>query len=254
MNLKSIPLKKWLEFAFTFVIGLLTLLALCFPLQQVTIGGLLTFQENAFDMFDFNSIFMSADFEWGSTVLGVIGIVQLVVSIILIIVSILNFINKRDSLVSKVIIGICIFFCLVYLIEGPLLNALYNKYGTYIDGYGVISGEVVSVTTLSYLPFILAVIFLVAYLCIDKYVVSGGAVSENDSIKITKKQDLNADTISNQNNGKIDKNDEEGKEIIPNEDNDIVSQLKTYKELLDSGILTQEEFDKLKKEILENNR
>lgn len=73
MNLKSIPLKRWLEFIFTFIIGLLTLLALCFPLQKGgdTVYGIYKYQESGFDLFDFNSICRPDNLEWISTIVGV---------------------------------------------------------------------------------------------------------------------------------------------------------------------------------------
>jgi len=43
---------------------------------------------------------------------------------------------------------------------------------------------------------------------------------------------------------------QKGKTTIVSEKSDSVDEIKKYKELLDSGIITQEEFDAKKKELL----
>lgn len=62
-----------------------------------------------------------------------------------------------------------------------------------------------------------------------------GTVSVNDSYK--------GETINNYNANTNDR--------TTNVKDDIVEQMRQYKELLDLGIITQEEYDKKKKEILE---
>ena len=278
MKLKNIPLKRWLEFIFTFIIGLLTLLALCFPLQKggTTLYGITyQYEENGFDLFDFNSICRPENLEWISIVVGVFCIIQLVVAICTMAIAILHFFSGKFGELSFYMLLVCLIFCTIYLVLGPVLNTvlLNDENGIWLDNLGYIQVDLnyISVYTLSYIPFILTMIISLIYWLIKKYVLptikpktQSATVLNNPQIDAPRHDEPNRQLDKqikqvdeqvlrgSETAEPIHKSTEQKDENTKTNSKDMVSQLKTYKELLDSGILTQEEFDKLKKEILEN--
>lgn len=268
MNLRKIPLKKWMDSAVVFFMGLITLLALVFPLQK---GGdkfgIYKYQECGFDLFDFNSIARPENLEWLTIIVAVFCIIQLLASIFVMIFAVINLFSNSFGKAIAISRFMCIVFCFVYAIMGIILNAVYlsNKNGLWLDDYGYlgvlgVDKEFVSVYTLSYVPFILVIVIWGLYLLIKEYLLHPNKMSEQKSLN-TKLSDINMskNTIiseknlqqnKEENNNQISICELEKQEEIIGQLKDSIEGLKSYKELLDSGVITQQEFDELKKRIL----
>ncbi len=249
MNLKEISVRKWLDSACALVMGLISLLALCFPLQKGgdKYWGMYKYQENGFDLFDFNSIARPEELEWLTIIVAIICIMQLLLSIGVIGFAIANLFSNKFEKIVKNSLYVCILLCLVYGVMGIILNAVYlsNKNGLWLDDYGYLDIDkvYVSVYTLSYIPFILVVVIFVIYFLINKVLSS----KNEQRSETSKKQTVdNVEVTDN----KGTQNKEYLKQDKLYEVKNSVEVIKTYKELLDNGAITQQEYDEIKNNIL----
>ena len=95
MDFKKITKDRWVSFILAFFIGLWSFLTLSFPILQMNITNLLTYKECGFDLFDFNSIFMSDANQMFCIILGIVMLVQFALSIALIVFAILSLFDKE---------------------------------------------------------------------------------------------------------------------------------------------------------------
>lgn len=206
--------------------GVLTLIALSFTLQKVDVLTVV-FKENGFDLLDMKSIFISEEFAWGSALIGSFGILQLCLSLVTIVISVVSFFifsaqtNKTCCMALNIA---SLAFLFLYLLEGVIFNSIYNGVGAYIEG--VSFDEYASdPSTSSYIPFIIGCIIMAGYFVCTFIINDNFALPNVSKVRQTKSWRA--------------------------QDYEVVADtLKKYKELLDSGIITQEEFYLKKQEIL----
>ena len=147
-DMKHIALEKIIRCGFVFMIGIITLIALCFNIYNYDsiIKG------NGFAMLSFNNVIMfvysDAYIEGLCTAIGVLCWLQLIYSLIVIIGVLAKFffadfpLNKTIYKVTPII---CLVFLVLYMIEGIVFSFLYP------------------ITTFTYIPFILGLIVLIIY-------------------------------------------------------------------------------------------
>lgn len=225
--------KRLITGIFAFAIGLMTLLTLLIPFLQVDIFGL-KLSETGFSMFDFKFDKINEPYEAFAYLLGVVSIFQLSASVTTMIFAILSIFFFEEPIKNRILVScvnVCLLFTLIYMIIGimyPILAPYYvlSSDGSfalsdYNDGYGVIAAF--NTYTLAYIGFIINILLATGYnIC---------------AIVIkTPKKSSEGDMQTPQRNIETVKGISEG--------------LKLYKELLDAGIITQEEFEKKKQEIL----
>lgn len=230
-----------------FTMGLTTLLTLCLPLLQVKDSILESFIAYVHkDVRTFESGFTLLDLEGSSTIykesavaVGVVSWIQLVLSIETMIISVVLLCIPSEKIVNIVLsvqMAICIAFIASYMILGiTYINSYYEYFCIFEDGTFTFTDKkyasgntykgtplyTMQTQTLAYIGLIIGMILLIAYI-----VCSITLKGRNEKTSTMHKSD-NSDLANN-----------------------VAKALKQYKELLDSGIITQEEFEKKKHEIL----
>ena len=198
------------------VIAIMTLLTLCFTLLKLDarIYGY-SFKENGFNLLDFDSKFT----DWAGTVYGILSIIELVVAVSVIVLSVINFFTDKFKL-GNIIIACAISVAVAYMVEGIVFKAVYNKY----QGDGLLDDYL---STAAFVPMILQTVFVASYIVV------------NAILKINKSNVGVAKT-------------EVVASLEPEKKNNlsVLEELKKWKELLDMGVITQDEFDIKKKELL----
>ena len=238
MDLQKITKERWVDFAVSLMIGVWGLLALTFPLMQMNITNLLTYKECGFELIDFNSIFLPDDNNILGVFMSIFMLVHLALSIALIVLAILSLFDKSCIGASKSLVYYCYALIFLYMILGILFSELYKDSEHWLDmengNLGSIDESTTSIFTLSYIPFIITSLILFAY---SLY----GALTygKNKKMASVTEDSTSSEIISNTNFKKAE------------DVNDIVKQLTSYKELLDNGTITQEEFEKLKKKLID---
>ena len=249
MDFKKITKDRWVSFILAFFIGLWSFLALSFPLTQMNVANLLTYKECGFELFDFNSIFMSDANQMFCIVLGIVMLVQLALSVALIVFAILSLFDKEYTDTSKTLMIYCYIFIFIYMVFGIVFSLVYKDSQHWLDAnngnLGSLDESTTSIFTLSYIPFIIASLALLAYWLYN-------LLSYKQK---THSQQSDGETL-NQTSTIEQKVDQSKSQTIPqkneqdNSSQNSIELLKSYKELLDSGVITQQEFDELKKRIL----
>lgn len=249
MDFKKITKDRWVSFILAFFIGLWSFLALSFPLTQMNITNLLTYKECGFELFDFNSIFWPDDGKWLCTIVGIVMLVQLALSVALIVFAILSLFDKRYSDISKSLMIYCYIFIFIYMVFGIVFSLVYKDSQHWLDAnngdLGSLDESTTSIFTLSYIPFIIASLALLAYWLYNLL-----------SYKQKTHSQQSDGEILNQTSTIEQKVDQSKSQTIPqkngqdNSSQNSIELLKSYKELLDNGVITQQEFDELKKRIL----
>ena len=201
--------------------------------------------ETGFDFFSFESDFLvgSPDIEE----LGAISIIQLCLGIIgfLLILIALIFCrtNVAQSLCSAaVILGLII--CALYALVGVLFTIrLLNKtfVGLYLNFY-----------TLSYIPFAIVAVFSLAYVLVANLMPSDEPKMSKEERQLAREARLSSRQFATATNaymtGATISRQTSTAPAMSHEE--ITSLLSTYKQLLDDGIITQEEFESKKRSIL----
>ena len=249
MDLKKITKDRWIGFATTLFIGVWSFLTLSFPILQMNITNLLTYKECGFDLFDFNSIFMSDANQMFCIILGIVMLVQFELSIALIVFAILSLFDKEYTDTSKTLMIYCYIFIFIYMVFGIVFSLVYKDSQHWLDAkngnLGSLDESTTSIFTLSYIPFIIASLALLAYWLYN-------LLSYKQK---THSQQSDGETL-NQTSTIEQKVDQSKSQTIPqkneqdNSSQNSIELLKSYKELLDNGVITQQEFDELKKRIL----
>ena len=228
MEKKNIIL--WAKRVGFLLIGIMMLLTLSFNLLSVDILGLGKYaSDSGFSLLGFSSDIMTGNYEFGATIIGIFSIFILIIAISTIVVAIMQIafalMGREDRLsgitnkLEKVLVILCIVFSFWYLIEGVVYSAIAKgEFDTFYSGN---TWYTVKCTTYAYLPFIFMALLVGGY-----YSTSYFANKQVETCVVGKKK-TNV------------KNDMQKLEL-----------LKQYKVMLDNNIITQEEFEEKKKEIL----
>lgn len=227
------------------VLAILSLLTLCFSLLRVDYGSVLH-SENGFDFLAFKSYFIDGSYDWAVKVIGAFSILFLVCAIFAIVLTVINFLTmKKTNLYNITIIVIAMFNTAFYLIEGLVFKSVF------IETWGI-GAESMFIKTSCYIPFIICAILVFAYIIVavafNRVAQQNKPIKEQSNeiqIQEREEQPIQAQTqknenIASSNQTKADYGDEESK----------IALVTKYKELLDNGVLSQEEFDTKKKQIL----
>ena len=238
MDLQKITKERWVDFAVSLMIGVWGLLALTLPLMQMNITNLLTYKECGFELIDFNSIFLPDDNNILGVFMSIFMLVHLALSIALIVLAILSLFDKSCIGASKSLVYYSYALIFLYMILGILFSELYKDSEHWLDmengNLGSIDESTTSIFTLSYIPFIITSLILFAY-----WLYGALTYGKNKKMASVTEDSTSSEIISNTNFKKAE------------DVNDIVKQLTSYKELLDNGTITQEEFEKLKKKLID---
>lgn len=229
--MKDLTIRKLVTCLIAFAMGIVTLCGLAAALcgGETYYGYYLT--ENGFTLMGFQSYIIQDSFVWAISLIGAFAILQLLVAIATLVLSVLAllvFKGKTSYTICKAFVSTCFAFLIWYMIEGIV--------------YILIAGG----SMLAYVPLIFGVLLFVAFFVCAKKVpekplrrsVPYGAYAGQPYMgqpyygapvppQQAAPQPSAADSMEEK-----------------------VKLLTQYKQLLDSGILTQEEFDKLKAETL----
>lgn len=232
--MKDLTIRKLVTCLIAFAMGIVTLCGLAAALcgGETYYGYYLT--ENGFTLMGFQSYIIQDSFVWAISLIGAFAILQLLVAIATLVLSVLAllvFKGKTSYTICKAFVSTCFAFLIWYMIEGIV--------------YILIAGG----SMLAYVPLIFGVLLFVAFfVCAQKVPEKllrrsvpygaygqpymgqpyyGAPVQPQQSAPQPAPQPSAADSMEEK-----------------------VKLLTQYKQLLDSGILTQEEFDKLKAETL----
>lgn len=218
------------------LMGILLLVSLAFPLIKATftkigdvyISGYLredfpykeTYTDTGFNMLGFKSsvFYVDIDAHYVTVILGVFAYLQLFLSLGIITIGIIGSSIKNGKLekAAYILMIVGVSFSAWYMIEGILYSAIYHKY----------NGSETSTGT--WLAFLLCALSFTAYI-LCKYLIKDDYALPTDH------------TNNNLNKSQTPTT----KSLMTN-----ISLLKQYKELLGNGIITQEEFDEKKKELI----
>ena len=179
--------------------------------------------ENGFDLLSFRSKipFMNKDENaWVRNCVGVFGVLQLILSVAIIISGLICFLqnSKNAEGASVVFMTAGVFFSAIYMVLGIVYLNIYKGSFSSTSDYGYMQTQTY---TKAWIPFVLCLTIYVAYFVLKRVLkddlIIGGKSAEN-----SKKDEIK----------------------------DIDALIK-YKELLDKGIITEEEFAEKKRKILQ---
>ena len=213
------------KYACLFVVATFAILMLCFPTLRACKEASLYLYPDAdsgFVWLTFESnISYGSDWDAYKGMLGLISILQLMIGISAIALSIVFFFvapSKEDRALYPILF-VSLGSMFLYMLEGIIYKNIYCEIMGYKESY---------FTTDTYIPFIIGALATVGFFVVSKVVRSKKAEE-------APKKEQQAYTANSQNFV----SEERGVDLI-----------KKYKELLDAGVITQEEFDAKKKEIL----
>jgi len=208
--MKNLSREKIVKSCILFAISLMFLLTLCFNIFKVSYQGEVV-KDNGFTLLDFKTQNLLAD---QAEVLGTISIFILIFSLIFIILSVSNlFLNEKfEEIFVKVLIPFVLAFSLLYLFAGEFYTDFFKT--------ASLAGVDFDTKTAAFVPFIIQIILITVYL-VYYYVFANKAIKnvdkqDNDSIKLNKEMQV----------------------------------LVTYKQMLDNGLITNEDFETIKKDML----
>jgi len=229
MNTKQIAVAKKIICATIALFGILTLL---FSLLTIDIGNE-SYSETGFAFISFNSRFVNSieEYQWLTTFLGICSIIELIAAIAMIFLAFYSFVKKDAEDFEKIIIIVVLLISILYTVEGIIFKSLVsNVVGEGIDTY---------IETASFVPLIINCVLTASYIFVN-------AVFSNE----------NNSTPLEESDKKENEEEKEEKTEKKEKQNDIhnasnaIELLKQYKELFDMGIITQEEFEEKKKQLL----
>ena len=126
---------------------------------------------------------------------------------------------------------LCLSFHVTYLIVGIVNISIPASIGYWVQGLGVLDSDITSGTTFAYIPLIIASLIFAGYV-ICTIMIKDSATDTQSNVHKTQENGQNT------NSGSLaDKKQ-------------VAEMLKTYKDLLDTGVITQEEFDREKEKLL----
>ena len=260
--MKDLTIRKLVTCLIAFAMGLVTVCGLAVPVYSgyARLGYHLT--ESGFSLMGFQSVILShryyyRDWGWALYPMGMFAILQLLVAITTLVFSVLAllvFKGKTSYTICKVFVSICFAFLIVYAIEGLIY--------IFITGSGVM---------LAYVPLIFGLLLFIGFFVCAKKVpekplrrsVPYGAYAEQPYMgqpyyggpAAPQGQYVAGHPVQQPYYGAPVPPQQPAPQPAPQPSaadsmEEKVKLLTQYKQLLDSGILTQEEFDKLKAETL----
>lgn len=216
----ELNVKKIVLLCLCVAMALMILLGMLFNVVQLSNKGDVADHENGYTLLTFSSDFiLSSSYDWGAVVCGVVNLLILlsgVAALVMAIYTLVNF-NKppKFNLVIIVLAGVT---STMYMIEGAVFASIVKStYNPIFSDY---------IHTVSFVPMILQAFLVVAYVLCNIFIPEKSAKNASSS--------ANAPAATNEVQQTANK----------------VTILKQYKELLDSGVITQEEFDEQKKKWL----
>lgn len=244
--MKDLTIRKLVTCLIAFAMGIVTLCGLAAALcgGETYYGYYLT--ENGFTLMGFQSYIIQDSFVWAISLIGAFAILQLLVAIATLVLSVLAllvFKGKTSYTICKAFVSTCFAFLIWYMIEGIV--------------YILIAGG----SMLAYVPLIFGVLLFVAFfVCAQKVPekllrrsVPYGAYGQ--PYYAQQGQYVAGQPVQQPYYGAPVPPQQEAPQPAPQPSvadgmEEKVKLLTQYKQLLDSGVLTQEEFDKLKAETL----
>lgn len=218
-------------------IALMTLISLCIPLLAVED---MEISECGFTLLRFTSEEIRLD-DVIAIIIGIYSVFHLIFALTAIVFAVLTIFIFSNRAVKKLWLGFsitCLVFAFLYMLIGVILASefKYFRIGSYSDGYYF------DTYTLSYLAFILVALlfaaFMVCNVLIKEKTVKNEELNEELTIEDVVPKTSNSVVAAKSADSTLERN------------RAITESLKMYKELLDSGAITQEEFDNKKREIL----
>ena len=211
--------------------GMLAIVALCVPLQIVTArvdGQYTVFYDSGFTFFRFYSNFIDSEYTpWLNATLGCLYIVQLITGLSATTFAAVAFFAKvkNEQRTEYRLFIACSVFIVLYFLAGLILYLIYTNIGTevsggqytefFTDSDGRISGENISIVPLSFIPLLAEIIGIAALFLVLYIHGKNAAQAPNRS----------------------------------EDDGGLIEKLKNIQALRKAGILTEEEFEELKREI-----
>ena len=269
--MKDLTLRKLVSCCIAFAMGLVTLCGLAAALASWSYYeyGMSTFADTGFSVMGFKTFFIEdGGFEWATTLMGVFAILQLVVAVAALVLSVLAlfvFKGKTAYSICKSFVVTCFCFLIWYMIEGIVYSSVAG--GFYIGG----------LTTLAYVPLIFGVLLFVAcFVCVKLLPEKPlrkqtGADGAGQAAPYGAQQQYAAPAQPQQYGAPVQRYGAQPQYAAPAQQPAAPAQqpapapsvstvgaemaecaklLVKYKELLDQGVITQEEFDTLKAELL----
>lgn len=230
--------KKFFQNAIVGLAILFCFIGLCFPMFYWSPHEGTKFVYNGFTILSLNETESGLGWYKAECVLQIVFSGLMLVAFIasLVLPRFLSIEEKRVSSVRLGIVVLCAFFALLYMIDGFAFCHDFNKdmreLGSSIRAY-----------SFGVIPFIFELLFLGGYILLNWFV-DIPTLYEVDvpltSASHSSRNEREAEASSSQPSGSSALDDQEKK----------IALLKQYKELLDSGVVTQEEFDAKKTELL----
>ena len=171
--------------------------------------------ENGFTFFAFKSEIITRYYSWAIYLIGVLSILFLLISLALITFSIFNFFLKKRFNFNLIIAIVSIVIAALYMIIGIV----------FVSVSKATWGSKYYFTTSAYIPLIIQAVLLAAHIVCGKIKISAVSTKDKSQNSVLSTPVLNK-AIS------------EEQQIIK------------YKEMLDNGIITEEEFNGKKRKIL----
>lgn len=217
------------------LLGLFSLLTMCFPL----VSALNIISVNGFDFLAFNKGLIGPGFEGLETGCGICSILLLFFAIMAIVLVVFNFMSaNKTKIYDIIVIAVSLFITIIYFIEGFILKSALVKEMS--SQYGSTYGAFLKTTC--FVPFIICVVLMIAYIVVAE--IFNRQIANQKTKKVVETNEAKQDSKNEENLQK-----EKNKTEVNNEEDKIALVLK-YKELLDANIISQEDFDAKKKQIL----
>lgn len=254
-------IKRLIVGGIVFALGLMTLLTLCIPLLKVSdplIDKIIT--QRLLDIKPYESGFTLLDFESSvgmdeemAIICGIFSLLQLLLSIATMILAVLCIFVFDKALMKKILRSFaisCIVFIGLYMVWGIVFGGLYKYLHIFNDGsWGLYSTTGSGWTavlyetetfTLAYIGFIIGALLFISYIVCS--LVLKDDIGQKEKCGKTNNVVIEATKTESAAQNRQFNNLTQA--------NNIAEALKQYKDLLDSGVITQEEFNRKKQEIL----
>lgn len=238
--MQKIDLKKALVGSISLVIGIASILLMLVPLVQFPYGVLI----NGFSSLEFElplGIYVNLD--WYVIMVGTLSIIQIVISAIAILLPILYLCLPKNHTLKNAVLAfdiLCSIFSIVYMVEGIIFKVLL-EYWEYESAY-----------TLAYINLIVMAIINVVLIIVD-FVMKNKKKNElplqSDYVNQMFACESNNKEMVMQKFKQAQAINYESKLI---EAQNLYKVLKDFKMLLDENIITKEEYDYKKGQMLEN--
>ena len=241
-----------LKYCISMTMALFSIFTLFFSLWKINGGSLGFYSDNGFDFLGFCSKFSTLGTEVSSLtenissysiLTGICLWLQLLFSLIyislLIIILFKKIYKSNETSTYKNSIynlnNFCVMFSVIYMVLGiacrkTIINIFLTVNPDLVVGINLL------VSTLSYIPFIISAVLLIAYVVV--------CLLENIEPKETKTVNVQTKVVEHNTENVL----EEKKSSLT--DIEKIALLSKYHELVDNNVLSQEDFERKKKEIL----